>query len=92
MKELPFCCHNFYEVSCCRPTQRLHQIEIKSLRRTKQGTVTSYCESVSCLLKTYTTDDVTAGVEAEMMRFSLPLRNSPTEFAEASWNKVPRCD
>lgn len=58
----------------------------------KEGTVTSYCEAVEYLLGTYAMDDVLTETDAGMMGFTQPSSKSPTEYAEALWNKMPRCD
>lgn len=64
----------------------------KSHRRHKEGTLTTYCEVVNYLLETYATDDVIAETDAEILRFTQPPTKSPTEYAEALWNKALRCD
>lgn len=45
----------------------------------KKRKVTSYCEAVNFLLKTYATDDVINQADVDMMRFTQPSNNKLTE-------------
>lgn len=67
-------------------------LKSKSRKRQKQCTVTLYYGGVNYLLQTYATDDVVAESEADKMRFTQPLNNSPIECPETLENKTLRCD
>lgn len=58
----------------------------------KEGTVTSYCAAVSHFCKTYDKDDIIAETDANMIKFTQSSNESPTEYAEAMWNKALRFD
>lgn len=48
----------------------------------RKSTVSSYCKAVNYRLETYATDDVIAKTEADVMRFTQPANEPPTEYAE----------
>lgn len=45
------------------------KLQLKSLKRQKEGTVTSYGQAASHLLEMYVTDDVIAETDADRMHF-----------------------
>lgn len=61
----------------------------KSSRDTSK--LTTYCEVVQYLLRTYSTDDIIAEVEASLMRFTQGDRMNETDYAQALWTKALRC-
>lgn len=68
------------------------ELQSKWHKHQKERTVPSYCETVNYLLKTYATDHIIAETDINMMRFSQPSSKSRTEYAEAHWNMVFRCN
>lgn len=65
----------------------------KSHKSQKNGTVSSYSESVNNVLEAHTTDEVIAETEADTMRSTQRWYWLPAKYGEALWwNKALQCD
>lgn len=60
----------------------------KSRTRPTEGVVKSYCEAVNYLFDTYSTDDLVAETDADMMHSTQSPKKSCTEYVEALWIKA----
>lgn len=82
-RDPPFGCYTSLRNTCVA-------LESKSRKGQKEGSITSYCKTVSYLLKTYATNNVTAETDANMMQLNQTWNKSPTEYAKALWNQTLR--
>lgn len=57
-----------------------------------EGSVTFYWENVHYFVETYATDEKTAKVDADMMRFNQSFNETTMLHSEALWNKVVEVD
>lgn len=65
-------CHFFIRRSAADALKIGVALRSKSHKHQKEGTVTSYCKAVNCLLETYGTKRVIAETDADMGHFTQP--------------------